>query len=383
MLEKIAIRNVNSIDYCELDLTKANYRYAEENVDGPVVNPIAIYGHNGSGKSSILSAIAHFISMMSVPPEAVSPFVVNNFLFEKYHSSGRTDASLIRGSVELFFDISGKKYDYFLETSRDNYVSREFLKIDGATYFENNEGQYSLNGSAYDINSKTTSRIIPFLRILASSEIVDATIQTVFNYVKSFTHVNAALINRGACVTSNIFNNTNAFDLMVSHSEEVKKMLKEYSDFPVYSIVKDNVALPNGLLSQQYNVVLEDGDFKGKLPYQMISLGMQSQSFLLSILLSMPRQSVLFIDEADIALHPSSIRGFFNVIREKGIQVIMSMHNTNAMQSLRPDQIFFSYWSKGFSTCRRLSKIYPNIREINNIEKMYLSSTFDEEIKNG
>lgn len=383
MLEKIAIRNVNSIDYCELDLTKANYRYAEENVDGPVVNPIAIYGHNGSGKSSILSAIAHFISMMSVPPEAVSPFVVNNFLFEKYHSSGRTDASLIRGSVELFFDISGKKYDYFLETSRDNYVSREFLKIDGATYFENNEGQYSLNGSAYDINSKTTSRIIPFLRILASSEIVDATIQTVFNYVKSFTHVNAALINRGACVTSNIFNNTNAFDLMVSHSEEVKKMLKEYSDFPVYSIVKDNVALPNGLLSQQYNVVLEDEDFKGKLPYQMISLGMQSQSFLLSILLSMPRQSVLFIDEADIALHPSSIRGFFNVIREKGIQVIMSMHNTNAMQSLRPDQIFFSYWSKGFSTCRRLSKIYPNIREINNIEKMYLSSTFDEEIKNG
>lgn len=383
MLEKIAIRNVNSIDYCELDLTKANYRYAEENVDGPVVNPIAIYGHNGSGKSSILSAIAHFISMMSVPPEAVSPFVVNNFLFEKYHSDGRTDSSLIRGSVELFFDISGKKYDYFLETSRDNYVSREFLKIDGATYFENNEGQYSLNGSSYDINSKTTSRIIPFLRILASSEIVDSTIQTVFNYVKSFTHVNAALINRGACVTSNIFNNTNAFDLMVSHSEEVKKMLKEYSDFPVYSIVKDNVALPNGLVSQQYNVVLEDGDFKGKLPYQMISLGMQSQSFLLSILLSMPRQSTLFIDEADIALHPSSIKGFFNVIREKGIQVIMSMHNTNAMQSLRPDQIFFSYWSKGFSTCRRLSKIYPNIREINNIEKMYLSSTFDDEIKNG
>ena len=383
MLEKIAIRNVNSIDYCELDLTKANYRYAEENVDGPVVNPIAIYGHNGSGKSSILSAVAHFISMMSVPPEAVSPFVVNNFLFEKYHSSGRTDASLIRGSVELFFDISGKKYDYFLETSRDNYVSREFLKIDGAAYFENNEGKYSLNGSAYDINSKTTSRIIPFLRILASSEIVDATIQTVFNYVKSFTHVNAALINRGACVTSNIFNNTNAFDLMVSHSEEVKKMLKEYSDFPVYSIVKDNVALPNGLVSQQYNVVLEDGGFKGKLPYQMISLGMQSQSFLLSILLSMPRQSVLFIDEADIALHPSSIKGFFKIKKKKGIQVIMSMHNTNAMQSLRPDQIFFSYWSKGFSTCRRLSKIYPNIREINNIEKMYLSSTFDEEIKNG
>lgn len=381
MLRKIIIKNVNSIDVCELDLLKGDYRYLSENVNGNLVNPAVIYGHNGSGKSSIMNAISHFIGMMSLPAEAVAPFIVNNFLFDKYIKGGKKEKNLIKGSVELFFDIDGKTNDYFIETSRDNFVSKEYLMIDGNTYFEIKNGKYYFNGSNYDIENKTTSRIIPFLRILASSEIVDSTIQTIFNYIKSFTHVNAAFINRGTCVTSSIFNNTSVFDLLVNRSPDVKNILKNYKNFPVYTIVKDNIMMPNGFVSQQYNVVLEDKDFKGKIPYQMISNGMQNQSLILSILLSMPKYSVLFIDEADIALHPCSLKSFFDVIKKSDIQVIMTLHNTNAMQYLRPDQVFFAYWSKGFSTVHKLSKIYPNIREINNIEKMYLSFVFDDEIE--
>lgn len=209
---------------------------------------------------------------------------------------------------------------------------------------------------------------------------MNPTIQTFFNYIKSFTHVNAAFINRGAFVTSSMFNNTSVLDLLASHSSEVKDILKQYKDFPAYSIEKDDAVMPNGLVSQQYNVVFEDKGFKGKIPFRKASTGMQNQSVLLSILLSMPKYSVLFIDDADFALHPSALNGFLDTIRHRNIQVIMTLHNTNAMQNLRPDQIFFTYWSKGSSTCRRLSKIYPNIREINNIEKMYLSSAFDSEI---
>ena len=381
MLEKIIIKNVNSIDVCELDFAKGNYRYLEENVKGDIVNPIAIYGHNGSGKSSILNAAAQFIGMMSLPVEALSPFAVNDFLIEKYVKGQCKDKSLIQGSVELFFDIDGKAYDYFLQTCRDSYISNEYLKIDGKTYFESRKGKYYFDGGEFNIENKTTSRLVPFLRVLASSEITNPTIQTVFNYIKSFTHVNAAFINRGACVTSSMFNNTSVLDLLASHSSEVKDILKQYKDFPAYSIEKDDAVMPNGLVSQQYNVVFEDKGFKGKIPFRKASTGMQNQSVLLSILLSMPKSSVLFIDDADLALHPSALNGFLGAIRHRDIQVIMTLHNTNAMQSLRPDQIFFASWSKGLSSCRRLSKIYPNIREINNIEKMYLSSTFDREIK--
>ena len=65
------------------------------------------------------------------------------------------------------------------------------------------------------------------------------------------------------------------------------------------------------------------------------------------------------------------------------MQLVFSSHNTFILQMLRPDQIYFAKWEKGFSSFSRLSKIYPNIREINNIEKMYLSSVFDNAINNG
>ena len=119
------------------------------------------------------------------------------------------------------------------------------------------------------------------------------------------------------------------------------------------------------------------------IPFEFISTGMLNQSTLLSILVSLPNNSVLFVDELEQALHPSAILSFIKVVKSKKMQLVFSSHNTFILQSLRPDQVYFANWNDGLSSFYRLSKIYPNIREINNIEKMYLSSIFDEAIKNG
>lgn len=376
MLKRIVINNVNSIKTCEIDFIKGNYKFSEDNVLGSLVNPIAIYGHNGSGKSSLLNAVQHFISLMVLPTESLMPFTVNNFLFEQFRKV--KEERYLQGDILLSFDLGDKSYEYYLETSRiDNRISKEYLKVDGEIYFENEGGKYRYQGKGYRPENHQISKMVPLIRILGSSEIVDPIVQTVFAYFRSFTHVNVSFINRGAFVTSSIFNNTNIFDLLTGKSDEVKEVLKEYDNFPVYSIVKDDKLLPNGFVQPQYNVVLEDDGFKGKLPFQMISTGMQNQSVLLSLVLSMPKNSVLFIDELDIALHPSALQSFIEVIKKRKVQVVVTLHNTNAMQYLRPDQIYFAKWSKGFSTYHRLSKIYPNIREVNNIEKMYLSTLFD------
>ena len=381
MLKKIIIKNINSIDTCEIDFQKGNYKFANENLLGNLVNPIVIFGHNGSGKSSFMNAIAHFITMMSLPAAAISPFVVNNFLFDKFSSEEKKDENLVKGSIRLFFNLNENEFEYFLETSRLGYISEEYLEKDGVRYFENKKQSYSFLGKKYNLENKNLSPLVPFLRVLSSVEISDPTIQTVSSYIRSFTEVNVNFITRGAFVTSSIFDNTNLLELLTSRSEEVHDILQHYSNFPIYSVIKDDKMTPNGIVTPQYSVVLEDKDFKKKLPIQMMSSGMQNQSTLLSLLLSMPKNSVMFIDEADIALHPSAIESFFDVIRKRGIQVLITLHNTYAMQSLRPDQIYFAKWSKGFSKFYRLSKIYPNIREINNIEKMYLSSLFDEAIE--
>lgn len=379
MLKRIVIKNINSIKECEIDFNKGNYKFGNENILGDVVNPIAIYGHNGSGKSSVLNAIGMFISFFYFPVEALSPFTVNDFLYQEYVKGNKVDKDKIKGSILLDFKINDDSFTYFLETSLDNYVSNEFLKINGETYFQRlNKGCF-YKGSAFD--AKDYSPLVPLLRVLASIEITDTVVQTVFAYISSFTFVNLPFINRGNFVISKLFNNININDLLVKKSDEVKELLKKYDNFPIYTIKKNNVMTPNGLVASQYSLVFDEDGFKKQLPLRMISTGMHNQSLLLSIVATVPPNGVIFIDEVDLALHPSTIKSFLKVIRDKHIQVVFTLHNTYALQMLRPDQVYFAKWSKGFSSYYRLSKIYPNIREINNIEKMYLSSVFDGAIE--
>lgn len=375
MLKKIVIKNINSIEKCEIDFTKGNYKFAEENVLGDVINPVAIYGHNGSGKSSVLNAVGLFIALMYYPAEALTPFIVNDFLFQEYMAGVRKDKAKIQGSILFDFDINDDSFEYFLETSRDNYISDERLVKNGKAYFARQNKKYTYKGVENDI--KDYSPLVPLLRILASSEIMDTTIQSVFAYISSFTFVNLPFINRGQFVTSKLFNNMNISDLLVKKSAEVKALLKEYDNFPVYTITKNDIMAPNGLVASQYSLVFDDNGFQKQIPLQMISVGMHNQSVLLSIIAAVPENGVVFIDEVDLALHPSTIKSFLKVIRDRKIQVVFTLHNTYALQMLRPDQVYFAKWSKGFSNYYRLSKIYPNIREVNNIEKMYLSSIFD------
>ena len=380
MLKKMIINNINSINTCELDFKKGNYQFLEDNTIDDIANPIALYGHNGSGKTSIFNAVASLINFMVEPVEFLTPFVVNNFLFEEYKKSKDKDESKITGSIELLFSIDDVDYDYYIETSRLGYISKEFLKKYDEIIIERDRQSYSYNNKPFSFDNM--SFLVPAIRKLASSEINDETIQKCYSFISSFTFVNLPFINRGAFVTSKMYKNMSINELLVNYSEEVKEILKNYNEFPIYSIKKKNSLNSNTNPNTGFSLVIEGENFKGELPFDMISAGMRSQSVLLSILLSMPKNGVLFVDELEQDLHPSAIASFLKVIKEKKIQLVFSSHNTYILQLLRPDQVYFAKWYNGFSKYARLSKIYPNIREINNMEKMYLSSVFDESIKN-
>ncbi|MDD5932855.1 MAG: AAA family ATPase [bacterium] len=378
MLKKIIINNINSIDKCELDFKKGNYQYLQDNTIDDIANPIALYGHNGSGKTSIFNAIASLINFMVEPVEFLTPFVVNNFLFEEYKKN--KDESKIIGSIELLFSLDDVNFDYYIETSRLGYISKEFLKKNDEIIIQRDRQSYSYNNKPFSFDNM--SFLVPAIRKLASSEINDEIIQKCYSFISSFTFVNLPFINRGAFVTSKMYKNMSINELLVNYSEEVKEILKNYNEFPIYSIKKKNSLNSNNNPNTGFSLVIEGENFKGELPFEMISAGMRSQSVLLSIILSMPKNGVLFVDELEQALHPSAIVSFLRVIKEKKIQLVFSSHNTYILQLLRPDQVYFAKWHNGFSKYARLSKIYPNIREINNMEKMYLSSVFDESIKN-
>ena len=62
MLREIEIFNVNSIVEAKFDFRKGKYDYGSKMIFGnDVVSPIAIYGFNGTGKSSLINAMLQTI----------------------------------------------------------------------------------------------------------------------------------------------------------------------------------------------------------------------------------------------------------------------------------------------------------------------------------
>ena len=324
MLEQVKIININSIDKCTIDFKKGNYQYNMENVIGNVVNPIAIYGHNGSGKSSFLDAIKQFIIFMINPVERIVPFVVNNINFEKYLNSNEKDDSLVTGSIELTFKIEDTSYKYFLAVSRVLGIKEEYLSKNNKNYFSRKDKLYQYKNKKDKI-STNDSIFVPLVRILASKEISDSTIQTVYAYLSSFVHVDLQFISRGGFVTSKLFDNTNIFDLLVRKSNDVKKILQEFQEFPNYTVQKSKVLPGNLATINEYTVEIEDDDnYKVKLPFQMISSCMRNSSILLSLILSLPHNGVIFIDELEMALHPNTIKDLIKLVQKLKIQLVFS-----------------------------------------------------------
>ncbi len=377
MLNKITIKNINSIGECVIDFKKNKYTFLNEYIIDNNVNPIALYGHNGSGKSSMLKAMNQLIMLMCAPITLLKPFTINQFEYYKYNDDFN-NKDHICASILLEFNDNALNYKYFISTSINKCIEEEYLECNDKVIFKYKHSivrKFTYNDKHYDIENNT-SKLIPVLRLLASKEINDNYIQYSYNFISNFTFINLPYQNSNVgFVTSLQFQNVNAFDLMCDKSDEVKDILKSFDEFPLYNIKK--VENQNSLNSQTEYLLYLDGMKDSALPLSYISEGMRSTSLLLSILTSAKPNTCLFIDELDLSLHPTAIKAFIKEATTRKIQLVFSIHNTNILQELRPDQVYLVKWFKGYSKYKKISDIYPNIRQINNIEKMYLANTFD------
>lgn len=385
MLKKIFIENINSIGKCEIDFEKGNYTYLPNRVTGDVVNPIAIYGHNGSGKSSFIDAIAHFVFLLNAPLDVLQPFIVNNINFENFRKKSKetsTSDALVTSLIQFEFELEQNKFLYHLEISRVTGIKQEFLRKNDNYVFNRIGLRLSYKGKDTLID-KESSPLLLSLRSLSSKNSDDSDLNCAFTFLNSFVVMKADRVNAGGFIIGNIFSESKSInDLLISQTDKVKEIFKKNEDFPLFTIHKKE-GPTNFSVNNQYFIEIEDKDgFKTKLPYSMISSGMRNAVILVTTILSLTQNSVLYVDEIESALHPSAIKLIIDLVSEKQIQLVFSSHNTNLLQYLRPDQIYFAKWEKGFSSLYRLSKLYPNIRQVNNIEKMYLSKLFDLYLNN-
>lgn len=374
MLTKIEIKNIKSIDNIVIDFQKAKYQYLTEMIfKERNVNPIAIYGKNGSGKSSLLIALCSVTNLLTVEKERLAPFGPNNInLYNDYLKNNKKEFASsneqTKSSVKLKFVLDELEYEYYIETAFE-CITKEHLKVSSKVIFTRSKTLLKYNHNEEKIEKTFYSS----LRKLANEIEVDKNIDMAYNFLSNISFIDPA----NKIYMCKGYSNKNPFDILVDKSSEVKTLLKKYNDFPLYNIVSQ----VDPILGQKQYFYNYDFNSQIFLPIANLSSGMFKNSLLLSTVLSMPKDGVLIVDELEHALHPMAILDFLNVVKEKNIQLIFSSHNTFILQHLRPDQIFFAYWKEGFSKYSKLSDIYPNIRQVNNIEKMYLSNLFDEEIE--
>ena len=384
MLTRVQISNINAIDFCDIDFQKGKYKYLENMIyKDKLLNPIAFYGSNGSGKSSFFEAILHVLRLLIFEPQKISPFRTNRFnianQFKQIRENDNTpltdklvDETLdsIKSFVKFFFEISNNNYEYYIETSLQGCITKEYLLVNDTVLFDRGIDSYVYG----DKQTNIVESLYPSLRKIAVDNHEDEYVTVAFNFLSGMGYIDAA---KQRCYFKDAVER-NYLDIIVEKSNMVKEILSQYQEFPSYNFVSRLTDEGN----KEYQIQLETEEGYLTMPYQMMSTGMLNQSVLLSVLLSLSENGVLFVDEIEDALHPITIIDFIKVAQQKNIQLIFTSHNTYLLQKLRPDQIIFANWKNGYSTYKKLSEIYPNIREINNIEKMYFSNMFDEGIKN-
>ncbi len=376
MLTKVEIKNINSIVEATIDFTKCKYQYKDNMVyNNKVVSPVAFYGTNGSGKSSFLTAISQLITLLTSEPTQIHPFIPH-FRSEKVeevkeHEGKEQKVNMITeetSSIRLFFELNKDLFEYFIETSIQGFINNEILIKNSEELFKREKDNYYYQGKSIEVVSK----MFPTLRALDIDK-NDESIHLCYDYLSNIGFFDAAKRQ----FQLKIAQQKSYYDIIVEKSNETKEILSKYKEFPLYDVHSSM----NELGEKQIVAIINHNSGELVLPWSLVSSGMKNQSMLLSAVLSIPENGVLVVDELDDALHPITILDFISAVKEKNIQLIFSSHNTFILQSLRPDQIFFANWENGFSKYKRLSEIYPNIREINNIEKMYLSNLFEEDIK--
>lgn len=358
MITKIHIKNINAVEDSIICFEKSRYHYLCENIyNEKLVNPIAFYGTNGSGKTSFIDAMSQLVQILWKEPGNYSMFIPN--LFEKNKIS----------ELKIWFELDDLEYIYEIKTHFKDGIVEESLIVNKDYYFKKNTAlSYVYNKKDNLLNSPTYS----VLRKLASDPL-DDTIVKVYEFLSNISYIDAAK-QQYLCKK---IQQKSINDLMVEQSKEVENILVDYKHFPVYSYESRNIVEGR----KEYYFSMNINGKNKQLHSAFMSSGMYNQSAMLSILTALPEKSLLIIDEIEDALHPITIMDFINVVQKKGIQLIFTSHNTYILQRLRPDQIIFANWNNGFSHYKKLSDIYPNIREVNNIEKMYLSHMFDDDIE--
>lgn len=350
MLIKVKIKNVFSIGECEIDFMRGRFGFKKEMIyQEKYVNPLAIYGYNGSGKSAFINAMGFIVSFMN---EGETISLEPNLLLEEKMRKEHIDMPYLISYIEISFSVGNNYYLYKLQYCAKK-VLKEVLILNNVKIMERslNSVMLLLHYDSYkEVKNVNKSALLEFRDIF--TEAYDYLSQMVYIADHRTNSIAKVLLER------------DIYQILVKYSTQINEIISRVPNTYSYKIINEK-----GI----YYILIND---EMRLPIRYLSNGMFNECLLIALILLTREDGIIFVDEIERSLHPFIIQELLQLLKEKHIQLVFTSHNTHLMSLLRPDQIYFASFDGIKTNFNRLSNLESNIREVNNIEKMYLSFAF-------
>lgn len=375
MLKKFSVNNYRQFnETLEFDLEAGNYAFNDECVQNNLVKLALIYGENGTGKSNLGWAIFDLISHLTDNETNLNKKNYLNAFSDKKYASFEFEFE--------FHDRFNRTKNVIYKYQKDEHKTliSEKLIIDKKTVIDYQLSQpinINLLGAENLNKNINPSQNISSIKYIYRNTNLDKRRNDNFIFLKFMEFVNHILYFRS------VFSGKDFSGYREGMTDIEQDIIKNNNLEKFESFLKD-FGLKFSLVAVdklgQKNIAIKMG--KKNLPFfEIVSTGTLSLTFFYYWWQSIQDDKIplLFIDEFDCSYHFSLSEKIVKKLKElPNTQVILTTHNTNLLSNdlIRPD-CGFVINGKNIKSLNKLTK--KEIREVHNLEKLYLSGHFDYE----
>ena len=372
MLHKFAVEGFkNFSSKIEFDLTSGNYSFNDNVIKNNILNTAVIYGDNASGKSNLGLAIMdiithltdneknsddykkHFLNLETVPEVAKFEYIfnINNHIVEYRYSKKNYD--------DIVYEVLYIDSELIIQYDKENQIRSINLKNGHEINFDKLRNDQSLVKLAYIYSTGVSdiegtkddifNRFIEFVDSMLSFDSIYG------NHYQGYTTGNGGIAT--TIIEKNKLRDYQEFlyDLGIKYDlfeKEIDDTKYIFTKFPSGKEVNFFSIMSKGTIALSLFFMW----------YMQLGDGIQ----------------FIFIDEFDSYFHHDVSRKLINKLKKSAVQVILTTHNTANMSNtiLRPDSYFTISNNKIANIAERSGR---EIRQAQNIEKMYRAGSFDNE----
>lgn len=361
-----------TVKECESDKDYSNVTNIDKGKR--VLRAAAIYGANGSGKSTIVAAMDIFKSM--VLQSFVNESITKQLCEHYYHFDSRSAKEPI--SMQMIFVIENKRYRYGFEAFNGKILTEWLYVLSSESIKESY--CFKRKGSMFKVNtrlmkgssgvaSKTRSNAL-YISTAAQfnvtiSMVIKEWFRKRFNILSGLNNNTLAFTARAfmhnPIIREKILNMIGIVDNCIKDidvTESVKEINTQNPTFEVFSQLGINLTTDINKKIEHHELeiktmhdLFDEDNIVGEslLNFKLESLGTKKLFALLGPFFDTIQDGgVLVIDEFGTSLHTKLsielLRLFYSLINKKGAQLIVTTHDTNLLRKdlLRRDQIWFA-----------------------------------------